>query len=126
VDIGCGDGRVLRAAKRRYNVRGLGFEVNFLAYLIARVRSSGIEGIQIRWGNFWKVDLSDADVVFCYLFPDVMERLAKKLEAELSPGARVISCNFSIPGWKPLEVLFPDSSLHDDPIYGYHIGSHLP
>ncbi len=125
VDIGCGDGRVLRAARVRYGVRGLGFEVNFLAYLIAKIRCLGIEGIRIRWGNFWKVDLGDANVVFCYLFPDVMERLAKKLDAELHPEARVISCNFAIPGWKPLEVLSPDSSLHNDPIYVYHIGAHL-
>ena len=126
VDIGCGDGRVLRAARRRYGVRALGFEVNFLAYLIARVRSLGIEGIRVRWGNFWKIDLGDANVVFCYLFPDVMERLAKKLEKELHPGTRVVSCNFPVPGWRPLEVLFPDSSLHNDPIYVYRIGSHLP
>ena len=119
VDIGCGDGRVLRAARRRYGVRALGFEVNLLAYLIARVRSLGIEGIQIRLRNFWKVHLGDANVVFCYLFPDVMRRLAKKLEAELYTGTQVVSCNFPIPGWKPLEVLFPDSSLHNDPIYVY-------
>lgn len=119
VDIGCGDDRVLRAARKRYGVRALGFEVNPMAYLIARVRSLGIEGIQIGWRNFWKVDLGNANVVFCYLFPDVMERLAKKLEAELRPGTLVISCNFSIPGWKPLEILSPDSSLHDDPIYVY-------
>lgn len=36
VDIGCGDGRVLRAAHRRYGVKALGFEVNPLAYLTAR------------------------------------------------------------------------------------------
>lgn len=125
VDIGCGDGRVLRAAKRRYGVTALGFEINFLAYSIARIRNLGIEGVRVRWGNFWKADLGDADVVFCYLFPDVMERLAEKLGKELRPGTRVASCNFSIPGWKPLKVLFPDSSLHNDPIYVYHIGLHL-
>lgn len=119
VDIGCGDGRILRAARRRYGVRALGFEVNLMAYLIARVSSLGIRGIQIRWKDFWKVDLSVANVVFCYLFPDVMERLAKKLEKELHPGTHVISCNFSLPGWSPLKILSPDSSLHNDPIYVY-------
>jgi SAM-dependent methyltransferase len=121
VDIGCGDGRVLREAKRRYGVRALGFEVNPLAYAMARLRTIGTEGIEVRLRNFWNVDIGDADVVFCYLFPDVMGRLAQKLVRELRPGTRVISCNFPLPGWEHRELLFPESSLHADPIYLYQI-----
>jgi SAM-dependent methyltransferase len=120
-DIGCGDGRVLREAKRRYGVRALGFEVNPLAYALARIRTCGMEGIEVRLSNFWNADIGDADVVFCYLFPDVMGRLALKLEKELRPGTRVISCNFPIPGWRHMELLYPESSLHADPIYLYQI-----
>jgi len=123
VDIGCGDGRVLREAKRRYGVRALGFEVNPLAYILARIRTLGMEGIEVRLSNFWNVNIRDADVVFCYLFPDVMGKLAQKLEAELRPGTRVISCNFPIPGWRHSEVLYPESSLHGDPIYLYQFPS---
>jgi len=65
VDIGCGDGRVLREAKRRYGIRALGFEVNPLAYTLARLRTLGMEGIEIRWRNFWNVNIREADVVFC-------------------------------------------------------------
>ncbi|HEX7535363.1 MAG TPA: class I SAM-dependent methyltransferase [Syntrophales bacterium] len=121
VDIGCGDGRVLREAKRRYGVRALGFEVNLLAYILARLRTIGMEGIEVRLRNFWNVDIGDADVVFCYLFPDVMGRLAQKLEKELRPGTRVISCNFSFPGWRHRELLYPESPRHADPIYLYQI-----
>jgi SAM-dependent methyltransferase len=121
VDIGCGDGRVLRAAKRRYGVRALGFEVNPLAYALARLCTIGMEGIEVRLRNFWNVDIGDADVVFCYLFPDVMGRLAQKLVRELRPGTRVISCNFPLPGWRHRELLYPESSLHADPIYLYQI-----
>lgn len=121
VDIGCGDGRVLREAKLRYGVRALGFEVNPLAYALARLRTIGIEGIEVRLTNFWNVNIGDADVVFCYLFPDVMGRLAQKLLRELRPGTRVISCNFPLPGWRHRELLYPKSSLHADPIYIYQI-----
>jgi len=99
LDLGCGDGRILREARRR--------------------RNFGSKGVQIRWKNFWEVDLSRADVVFCYLFPDVMQRLAKKLEAELRPGSKVISSNFPLPGWLPYQVLHPYSGRHQDPIYIY-------
>ena len=121
VDIGCGDGRVLREAKRRYGVRALGFEVNPLAYVLARLGAIGMEGIEVRLTNFWNVDIGDADVVFCYLFPDVMARLARKLLRELRPGTLVISCNFPLPGWRHRELLYPESSLHADPIYLYQI-----
>jgi SAM-dependent methyltransferase len=119
LDLGCGDGRILREARRRYGVKGLGFEVNLLAYLVAKVCNFGFKGVQIRWRNFWEVNLSKADVVFCYLFPDVMERLARKLEAELRPGSKVVSSNFPLPGWRPFHVLHPHSGRHRDPIYIY-------
>ncbi|HOD34438.1 MAG TPA: class I SAM-dependent methyltransferase [Syntrophales bacterium] len=126
VDLGCGDGRALRETQRRYGVRCLGFEINPLAYALARIRCLGSANIRVLWRNFWKEDLRDADVVFCYLFPDVMRRLAGKLESELRPGARVVSCNFPLPRWHPLEVLHAASTLHNDPIYVYRIPESLP
>jgi len=126
VDLGCGDGRVLRAAQRRYGVRALGFEVNALAYCVARILSFPMKGVQIRCKNFWSENLRDADVVFCYLFPDVMRRLATKLEKELRPGARVVSCNFPVPGWSPFRVVRPESACHSDPIYVYRLPDSCP
>ena len=121
VDLGCGDGRVLRAARKRYGVRTLGFEINPFAYFTAKIRSLGDKDIKIRRSNFWKEDLRDANVVFCYLFPDVMKRLAEKLEAELHPGTWVVSCNFPIPGWNAKKVIRPNSHIHGDPIFIYRL-----
>ncbi len=126
VDLGCGDGRVLRAATTKYNVNALGIEVNPLAYLLARILSMREKRIRIRWGSFWSRDLRQADVVFCYLFPDVLKRLAVKLENELHIGAVVISCNFGIPGWRPDKVLRPTSYSHGDPIYVYRFPDSHP
>ena len=119
VDIGCGDGRVLRQVCKKYAVRAVGYELNLLAYVKAKLLCFGRKNIQIKWRNFWTVDLSNADVVFCYLFPDVMRDLAAKLESDLKPGAVVVSCNFHLPGWSPERVLRPGNSLHNDPIYVY-------
>jgi hypothetical protein len=120
VDLGCGDGRILVEAQKRYGVRALGFEVNPLAYLFAKIRTMGRRGVEVRWQNFWKSDFKEADVVFCYLFPDVMKDLGAKLRSELPKGARVASCNFPIPGWHPSQVVHPESDRHNDPIYIYH------
>ena len=121
VDLGCGDGRVLRYARKNCGVRAIGYEVNLLAYLKAAVLSIGLENIEIRLKNFWSQNLADADVVFCYLYPDVMQKLSDKLRAELKPGTFVVSCNFALPGFKPVRVLRPPGLLHNDPIYIYRV-----
>ena len=122
VDLGCGDGRVLRAARRRYNMRAVGFEVNVLAFMSAKLLGLGDRRSSVRFKSFWSADLRDADVIFCYLFPDLMPRLAQKLERELRTGARVVSCNFPIPGWRPRKVLRPSCGRHRDPIFVYSMG----
>ena len=121
VDIGCGDGRVLRMARQRYGVKTIGYEVNLMAYIKARLLCLGDKGIKIRWKNFWNENLSRADIVFCYLYPDVMQRLSAKLRSDLKPGTIVASCNFSLPGITPCDVLRPGGSLHNDPLYIYEL-----
>lgn len=121
VDLGCGDGRVLRHARRRYQIRAVGFEVNLLAYLKGRVLSFGRKDIEIRLKNFWSQNLAQADVVFCYLYPDVMQKLSAKLKTELKPGSQVVSCNFALPGFEPVRILRPEGALHNDPVYIYRV-----
>jgi SAM-dependent methyltransferase len=126
VDIGCGDGRVLRMARKLYGVRCLGFEINPIAFVKAKLLTAGRRGIEVRYCNFWKADLREANVVSCYLFPDVMRRLGVKLGKELNTGTRVISFNFPIPGWKHQAILRAVSKLNNDPIYIYLIPDSLP
>jgi len=122
VDLGCGDGRILRRARRVHGVRAIGYEINLLAYAKARLSSIG-SGIEIRWQNFWKADLSGVDTVFCYLYPDVLPKLGAKLRRELKPGAWVACCNFALPHWKPERILRPTRGRNSDPIYLYRVGS---
>jgi trans-aconitate methyltransferase len=119
VDLGCGDGRVLRLARKYCQVRAVGFEVNLLAYLKARLQSMGLSGLEIKRKNFWRQNLAFADIVFCYLYPDVMQRLAAKLQSELRPGTLIASCNFPLPGFEPIRVIRPEGALHSDPLYIY-------
>lgn len=119
-DLGCGDGRFLTAAAKRYNVNGIGFEINPWAYLLSKLRIGlSHPNISIHFQDFWKANLNDADIIFCYLFPDVMERLRDKLSQELRFGTKVISCNFEIPGWTPEKVITASNSIHNEPIFIY-------
>lgn len=121
VDLGCGDGRVLTGAYHRYGVRAVGYELNWMAYGRARLRCMGQKGVRLVRKNFWDADISAADVVFCYLFPDVLKRLAQKIRHEVKPGAMVVSCNFPLPGLTPKQVMRPEGLQHHDPIYIYRI-----
>jgi len=92
-----------------------------LAFIRAKLKTIGCNGIDVRFQDFWKSDLSEADVLFCYLFPDVLKPLAEKIGTDVKPGAIVVSANFAIPDLVPNQVLRPGSSLHNDPIYIYKI-----
>jgi hypothetical protein len=99
----------------------IGYEINPVAYLKARLFSLGPNNIKIRRENFWEADLSDADVVFCYLYPDVMKKLAAKFTVDLKPGTVVVSSNFSLPGFIPSKIIRLESSWQNDPMYVYHL-----
>lgn len=125
MDLGCGDGRALRAARKRCALRAIGYEINPLAYCRAKI-CCATRGIEIRYGNFWNEAIQAADIVFCYLFPDVMADLEAKIKEEAKPGALVVSFNFPLPGLPPLRVLRPDGPRQSDPIYIYRIASVVP
>ena len=122
VDLGCGDGRILRQAHKCYQVRAIGYEVNWMAYLKASALSLCSKNIEIRRRDFWSANLANADVVVCYLYPDVMRKLSTKLKASLKPGAVIVSCNFTLPGFQPSRVLHPAGALHGDPVFIYRVG----
>ena len=120
MDLGCGDGRALRAARRRSDISAIGYEINPLAYLKARIYSMAA-GIDIRYRNFWHEAIDRADIIFCYLFPDVMAELAAKIQKEAKPGAVIVSFNFPIPAFTPVKVLRPAGARQNDPIYFYRM-----
>ena len=106
-DLGCGDGRVLVLAARLRGARAIGIEISPLHCLVARLRAqiAGVgKQVTIRWGNFYKADLGDADVVYQFGHSQYAERLRSQLERQLRAGARVVSINVDLPGWQPAAI----------------------
>jgi len=63
----------------------------------------------------FKVDLRPADVVFLYLTTSANEKVKPKLDLELKSGARVVSHDYEIIGWKPIKI----DNFCENPKLGY-------
>jgi SAM-dependent methyltransferase len=103
-DLGAGTGAIVFRAARVYRARVVGVEIEPIRYLVLRARRRfGPAGDRIRIvrGNLYALSLRDATVVTAFLWAGAMARLRPKLEAELRPGARIVSHVHPIPGWTP-------------------------
>lgn len=105
VDLGSGDGSVLIEAASR-GLTCYGYELNPFVWLVSKVRTRKFGGqVKIYCKNFWNVPLpQNTKGVFVFLLDKYMERLDKKLTAELKKGSSLISYTFQIPGKKPRET----------------------
>jgi hypothetical protein len=106
VDLGAGDGRVLRAlARSGHDGPLLGYEYAWLPYLMGKIRNRVYRGrIRIIRRRFEDADLRGAKGVYAYLFDTVLRDLEPKLARELAPGARLVTPSFQIHGWTPSEI----------------------
>jgi SAM-dependent methyltransferase len=102
-DLGCGDGRFVRAAARQ-GANAIGVDASFLTFLLAWVWSWPVRQAHIRFGDLWKEDYRDADVIFCYMLVASMERFEREIWPTLKPGCRVVSNTFRMKGVTPAKV----------------------
>lgn len=91
LDIGSGDGLVLREASKR-GVRAIGYEIHPLFVGISKILSWGDERVSIRWVNAWAVPFPDA-VTFVYIFSVGRDgpKLARKVQAEANRLGRPLT-----------------------------------
>jgi cyclopropane fatty-acyl-phospholipid synthase-like methyltransferase len=124
-DLGCGDGRLIILAAKDIGADSTGIELreDLIERAKTEIKRFNLENkVKIIQANFFDVNISDADVVTLYLTSSANERLRPKLEAELKKGARVVSHDFKVPGWKPSGVY---DELLGHTIYTYTIGEQL-
>lgn len=124
-DLGCGDGRLIILAAKDIGAKATGIELREDLVERARTEIKRLnleERVKIIQGNFFDINLSDANVITLYLTSSANERLRPKLEAELKAGSRVVSHDFKVPGWKPSAVY---DELLGHTIYTYRIGEQL-
>ena len=104
-DLGAGDGRVLFIAAREFGVRAVGIEVGPVQCMLLwlKINASGLaDQIRVRWADFYKAELHEANVVFVYATSKEVAKLAPHLVEQMKPGSRLVSISADFPDWEPL------------------------
>jgi trans-aconitate methyltransferase len=117
-DLGCGDGRVLRAlARNQPGAHYIGVENDWAVWALAKVRT---RGAQVLRREIAATPLTSATRVFAYLGAQMMAELEPRFERELPAGARVVSVQFPLPTRKPDNIVELEDSLnHASRLYVY-------
>lgn len=105
-DLGCGDGRILVTAAKRYGCRAVGYDIHpqRVKDSLENVRRNKLGHlVTVEQADIFTLDLSQATVITLYLLPELNVRLIPQLET-LKPGSRIVSHDFDMKGVPPDEV----------------------
>ncbi|HCO93370.1 MAG TPA: hypothetical protein DIU00_05370 [Phycisphaerales bacterium] len=106
-DLGCGDGRIVVTAARRYGCRAEGFDIDprRVEESLENVRKNNVGHlVKIEQKDIFTLDLSEADVITLFLLPSLNANLIPQLE-KLKPGSRIVSHSFAMGEIKPDKVV---------------------
>ncbi len=120
-DLGCGDGRIVIAAAKKYGCRAVGYDIdpNRVRESRENVDANNVgDLVKIEQADIFALDLSKADVITLYLLPSLNVKLIPQLE-KLKPGSRIVSHDFDMQGVKPDKVVTvnPDSGSREHTVY---------
>jgi 16S rRNA A1518/A1519 N6-dimethyltransferase RsmA/KsgA/DIM1 with predicted DNA glycosylase/AP lyase activity len=103
LELGSGDGRILRAAAKR-GIKTIGYEINPLLVLYSQFLSwPHRKLITIHWKNFWNISVASADGIYIFLLDPYMNKLDKKIMSEITKPIKVVSFTFAFPNRQPIK-----------------------
>jgi precorrin-6B methylase 2 len=120
-DLGCGDGRIVITAAKKYGAHGVGVDIDpqRIKESEANAASAGVADlVRFEQNDATKVDVSPATVVTLYLLSSSNLKLRPTLTKQLKPGARIVSHAFSMGDWVPERTdTFTDSHGTERTLY---------
>lgn len=136
VDLGSGDGRVVRAAVERFGCSGVCVELDDELMAVAREENAKLpakvqQKIELLDGDALQVPWLERKptVVFAYLSQPALQLLRPAFEQVRARGGVVVTCVFAVPGWgEKLRTSIPVASRRGDPrrLFAYGTGGRLP
>ncbi len=120
VELGSGDGRLVRTAVKKYGVRGLGIDINPLIVLYAKLLAK-IHKISCTFDhrNIFDGEYRNADYIYLFLMPEILKKLLPVFENQLKKNTVVVSHGFRLIGWE--SYLFKTIPHKPFPTYFYRI-----
>ena len=105
VDIGSGDGIVLRCASER-GARAVGYELNPILVYISRFLSRKDPGVSVFIADFWRINLPD-DTTIVYTFGETRDigKMYQKIQTEstrMQKPLYFMSFGFPVKGHEPV------------------------
>jgi SAM-dependent methyltransferase len=120
-DLGCGDGRIVITAAKKFGARGVGIDIDKdrIAESRRNARDAGVASlVRFDQGDILNADVSTATVVTLYLVSSANLKLRPILTKQLQPGARIVSHAFGMGDWQPDKVeKFTDAHGDERMIY---------
>lgn len=123
-DLGSGDGRVVITAAQKFGAKAVGIEISPKEAKLSRekIAQAKLEDrVTIVEADALTADLSQADVVTLYFLTSSNDLLRPHLEKSLKPGARVVSHDYPIRGWKETRVEKVEAYKRVHHLYVYEI-----
>ena len=105
-NLGSGDGRIVVIAAKEFGAKVVGIEIDPLRFIFSwvRIKLTGLDSkVELIWGDFFKLDISETSVVTLFLSQEANDRLKKKFEEELKPEIRIVSFHWIFTGWVPVK-----------------------
>ena len=116
LELGSGDGRMLRAAAKR-GIRSIGYELNPVLMAWSRIRCWRWRHIvTIYCANYWNISLPPADGIYVFLLQPYMMRLDTKIQFEIKQPTCLVSFAFHIPDKIPV--------VEQNGLFVYHYDPH--
>jgi 16S rRNA A1518/A1519 N6-dimethyltransferase RsmA/KsgA/DIM1 with predicted DNA glycosylase/AP lyase activity len=106
-DLGSGDGRVLEyVLKENPAIKTVGVEIAPWPRLLSKIKLRKYSSrVKILNQDFFKTDLTNATHIYVYLYPAVLEKLEPLFDKTLSPGTRIVSCDFKFKNKTPIKIV---------------------
>jgi ribosomal protein L11 methylase PrmA len=115
-DLGCGDGRIVVTAAKRYGCKAVGYDIDpeRVKESLENVQKNNVGNlVKIEQKDIFTLDLSEANVITLYLLPSLNVKLFPQLE-KLKPGSRIVSHDFRMRGVIPDKVIELHSNYDDE------------
>lgn len=123
-DLGSGWGHLAIDCARKFPESTVyGLELFFPPYFVSKCKTLYLRysNLHFKRKDIFTQDLTDANVVVCFLFPSLLAKLKDKFKQELKPGSIIISNNFEIAGWTPVHMTERKDLFTNRKIYLYKI-----